>query len=656
MRCDAMNKLKSFEGGFSRFDMSTMELPVELSKFDDSGRWLCYVSVALNKQRVSVEPVHGNSGSDLLNENFLYLDDSSLKVVSMEWHLLSSTDTLCVFLGLSNGEIWIYSPVANEIVYKMSTENSYEIQDLKITDNGNYLWCVDSDDVFYKFDVTDFTLKDHFKVETCSQLNKICLVPGDDSKLLAASHSIFLVDVAARKIVQTYPGHISPVTHLFAFNKQCFLSGAINDRFLNVYEIETSMTKAVLVLQSNLTTLSSQNDQSIAATTEDGDVEIFSDPLVASNLASNKRRANSKSKQSNKKVHVKKDSLKPLRVIDVSINLDVLTVCWLQNATIPHFAQLKWQDLPLDYDLEVSTNISKRGGKNDRSLYGTEIAAATNYAEGNAKVTSGDNFRHVNDAIKQWELELIEQERENDNRGDDENLTASLADQLEATSLSRIQVGKKKNSTATTVGTVTVVLSQALQANDHSLLETVLNNQDERVIRDTIFRLKPPLAVILLERLAERIARQTHRQGSLNVWVKWCLIIHGGYLVAIPNLMSSLSSLHSTLKRRSDLLPTLLALESRLEYALNRVPEDPLHEDEEDLEEVLEEQEEDVEYNEELDDAGLIEDGEEDDDEEIGYYEESETEGTVANGLSSDQSDGDGHDSDEAGYSDVEIQ
>lgn len=647
--------------------MSATELPVVLSSYDPDGRYLCYVTVALNKQRISVEPTQkaaSDGGVRLLSENSLYLDDSNLKVCTLQWHYLSNLDTLCVFLGLNNGEVWIYSPAANEVAYKLSTGNSFQVNDIKVSSDGREMWCIDADDFFYKFDLSEFTLKQHFKIEQCVQLNRLCLLDSDSSQLLVASHSIYLVDLSARKVVQTYPGHVSPVTHLRTITKDYFISGAADDRFLNVYDLQTASIKSVLVLQTNLKELSNSGEHSVAATTEDGDVEIFADPLVA-NITNNKRRGN-KSKQSSKKIHGiinKNDKSSSAYFVNVAINRDVINLVWLQNATIPIFAQLQWQDLPTNYDLQISSNLLS---KSDRSLYGTELAAATNYREGNARITSGDNFKHVNDAIKEWELQTTENEIVNEQ--DDEG-TESLADKLEATTLSRINVGKKKNSTATTAGTVTVVLSQALQANDHSLLETVLNNRDERVIKDTIFRLKPPLAVILLERLAERIARQTHRQGPLNVWVKWCLIIHGGYLVAIPNLMSSLSSLHSTLKRRSDLLPRLLVLETRLEYTLNKLHpladvnsyalhEYPQEDEEQQEQKELEDDEEDVEYNEELDDAGLIDDGEEEDDEDEEEDEDDEDEerelvnGNATKTLLQKEDE----ESDDAGYSDVEME
>lgn len=624
--------------------MSGLDVPVVCSEYDEEGRFLCEITIALNRQRVGVQSTDPGAP---VNENVLLLEESNLNVNVVRWGLLESTGSRCVFLGMNSGEVWIYAPAANEVVYKISTGNSSQINDIAV--HGGSLWCVDSQDWIYEFNLGSFAEKQRFQVESCVSLGRLCLLLGEPNTLLVASHCIYWIDIATRKVLQTYPGHTTPVTHLKALNNEYFVSGASGDRFLNVYDLHTGATKTVLVLQSNVQELSHSGEHSVAVTTEDGDVEIFADPVVAN--VTNKRRGN-KSKQASKTIHGSfelngKQSRKPF--LNVSINRDVINLAWLQNATIPSFVQLRWQDLPIDHTVQL---VSKATHTNNHSLYGTEPAAVANYQEGNARVTHGDNFKHVNEVIKEWELELAQQERE-----DEDKVTESLADKLELTSLN---ANKKKASATTTAGTVTVILSQALQSNDHSLLETVLNNRDERVIRDTIFKLKPPLAVILLERLAERISRQTHRQGPLNVWVKWCLIIHGGYLVAIPNLMSSLSSLHSTLKRRSALLPRLMTLEVKLESTLNGIypsedfdevtPESQIPDDSQD------EDEEDVEYNEELDDAGLIENGEEDYEEDEDD-EEDESAGELPDGPQDSKLKQDlaSSEDEEAGYSDVEM-
>lgn len=582
--------------------------PVVLSQYDPTGQYLCYVSIALDKQKISVEPVNKTQNDSLLNENALLLDNSNLKVTCLQWSFLSNNETLCVFIGLNNGEIWLYSPLANEIVVKISTENSYEIKDLFIFSNKQ-LWCIDSNDYIYYFDLTEFQLVDKFKLDGCSQLNKILVI--SDQKLLLASHQIFLVHIVTKECIMTYPGHISPVNNLRLLNNDTFISGAQNDRFLNVYDLDKGSTKSVLVAQSDIVKMVNDNETAVAIITENGIVELFVDPLINS---TNKRRA-LKSKQASRRLKLLQNAQNGIEIpiIDIFIQKDTLNVMYLQNATIPYFHQIIWKQWT-EIDNSVSLNIStkKFNQSRDRTLHGQDIASVVTYKEGNVSVTAGDNFKHVEELIKDWELET--KELEND-RSNDENHIAieSLADKVIA--ISGGDTHKKSKKKGPVTGTVTIILSQALQSNDHSLLENALNNRDERIIRDTIIRLKPSLSVILLERLAERIARQTHRQGALNVWVKWCLIIHGGYLVTTPNLLKTLSSLHSTLRNRGNTLNRLLALETRLDISLNRLkinntPDETLYGDEEQEIGLNIEDEDDVEYNEELDDAGLIEDGE----------------------------------------------
>lgn len=561
--------------------------PVQLSQFDPQGLKICYVSVELDRQRVTVIDTNGQ------NEQSILLDKSSLKVGCVKWAQIG--DVSCVLLGLNEGEIWVYAPAANTIMGKMITGDSFQIKDLAIT-GDSHCWVIDSQDVFYNFEMAGFSLKEKFKVENCEQLNKLCLL--DSEHLLAASHSVSMVHLPSKTVSRTFPGHITPITHLQLVTSGFFITGALNDRFLNVYDIETTITKSVLVLQSNLSQFSLQNDSCVVATTEEGEVEVFEDPLVP--IKGNKRRAN-RSKQCNKRIHTNRTSSGGTVLHSAHLTGDIVQLSWFENVTVPRFASLQWRQLPANFEFVIKTSQKLSKSATSNELHPIEPAAPTSYKEGNASVTSGDNFRHVSDAIRDWENEMAELERLNV-----QPHAESLADRLGQRATTQ---GKRK--TWTTPGTVTVLLSQALQSNDHSLLESALNNKDERMIRDTVSRLRPPLAVLLLERLADRIARQSHRQQQLNIWVKWTLIIHGGYLVSIPNLMSSLSSLHSTLKRRSTLLPRLLVLETRIESTLNTLPQD-----DENLEPLgdSEDEEQDIEYNEELEDA-LMENGEVDEDE-----------------------------------------
>ncbi|SCU83269.1 LAFA_0D02630g1_1 [Lachancea sp. 'fantastica'] len=622
--------------------------PVVLSQYDPSGQYLAYVTVALDKQRISVEPTKPSSKADgLVNENFLYLEDSNLRVTCLEWVTLTSGDSQMVAVGLNSGEIWIYAPAANQIVYKLSTGNADAIHDFKV--QGDIAWCCDRKDTIYRFRMTDFALDDKFKVEGCEDLQKICIVDAD--RILLASHSVSLVQIATRTVERTYPGHITAVTNIKMVNTNTFLTSASNDRFLNLYDLSSGGTTSVLVSQSDVIQVAHYGDLVIAVALEDGSVEIFPDPLVST---SNKRRR-VVSKQSAHRFKVQRPvNEEAVPVVNVSVTADIINFAWLENATVPYCDQKQWRELPAS--CVITKSRPSAGSKNvHRSLHGQDQAAPKSYVEGNATVTSGDNFKHVKEAISELERS-------------DADFEESLADKLAQSSMGPEHSGSKKSKKRATTGTLTVVLSQALKSHDHSLLETVLNNRDEKIIKGTIGRLQPSLAVLLLERLAERIARQSNRQGPLNVWVKWCLIIHGGYLARMPNLTSSLASLHATLRKRAELLPRLQALESRLEFSLNQLDayraRNAISSEELEIGEKrsqVSDDENDVEYNEELDDAGLIEDGEMDYDSDAdGSDGEDDDAGSVSSLPAQSEEQDFINDSGlkpeiEEGYSDVEV-
>lgn len=625
--------------------------PIIRSCYNGDGQYLCYVSVELDKQRVSVVPTSSYDSSVELPS--LLIDESGLRVTQLCW--FGAQDIQCVLIGLSNGEIWIYSPLANEIVTKLSTTNGHAITGMDV--NSAYIWCCDANDMLYQFDAKSYQLLKHFKVDNVKALTQLTIF--NDEQLLLASHSIYLVSLSDKKVLLTYPGHITPVSKLTKLNNQYFISSASSDRFLNIYDVQSGETKNILVSNSNIVNYRADKENDIIVTTESGSVEVFKDVLVSSDITSTKKRSRvKKSKQPDNIINLvsEQDQKKSFPVLDAFIKSRLLSLVWFSNVTVPRFVDLNLENIPRDYQHQVDSKLRQKNFNDSRSLYGTDVASTKAYKEGNATITSGDNYRHVTQAIQDWEKELQEKEK----AGEDTSGDLSLQDKLEASNFSKLSNNFAKNKISTSsdkltksaivAGTVTTVLAQALQSNDHSLLETVLNNRDERVIRDTILRLKAPLAIILLERLAERIARQSHRQGPLNIWVKWCLIIHGAYLVNIPNLMSSLASLHSTLRKRAELLPKLMGLEARL----NNVVISPTSK--EDLEDEVtvefDEDEEDVEYNEDLDDAGLIDDGEEE--YETGSEEEdddSEVEGDDKQALEED----DDSEADEEGYSDVEV-
>ena len=151
---------------------------------------------------------------------------------------------------------------------------------------------------------------------------------------------------------------------------------------------------------------------------------------------------------------------------------------------------------------------------------------------------------------------------------------------------------------------LTRTLIQALHSSDTRLLEMCLTHSDPTLIRNTVRRLPPQLAIPLITSCVERLGKHNNVKGggggassqrgsSLVAWVKTVLVIHAGHLMTvrsqltfvilyvcgrfklhynqIPDLVTRLSGLHTTLTARLNLHDSLLSLSGRLDMVLSQI-------------------------------------------------------------------------------------
>lgn len=147
---------------------------------------------------------------------------------------------------------------------------------------------------------------------------------------------------------------------------------------------------------------------------------------------------------------------------------------------------------------------------------------------------------------------------------------------------------KKTNSDtpqAVPAASLTRTLIQALHSSDSGLLETCLAHSNATLIQNTVKRLPSQLAVPLVTACVERLGRGkrvgrgkgggggagAQRGTGLVRWVRAVLVVHGGHLLTIPDLVARLSGLHATLTSRLALQESLLALSGRLDMVLSQI-------------------------------------------------------------------------------------
>lgn len=627
-----------------------MSGPTICSRFDPSLTYLALAVSALDTHQVKVQSLVLTQ--DLLNATFSM--PKGAKLASVEW-ISSQLIALCQ----TNGIIVIYSPSSNSIVAELESPLNLEVTDFHYSSISHTGWSADINGNIFEWDMHNYKLVQRFALsdmlETSEHVSRLSTVMYDHQPhLLVGTHNVYLVDVLDKKIVKTFPAHVQRIISLqpVAGNEDLFLTAAEGDRFANIYSISKLSTKAVLVAESAIqqVTIGVHDNQSIvAAIVENGLLELFKDPFSFDQTLPEETSLKKKRKQLAAGVKSKRSdaALKFSRPADeirtpddenlyinaVAATDSVLHVTWTDNATLARFDALPWlKNAEFAFSGSQVITESKQAIQTPaHAQNGHDAAAPKLYNEHHSVVTEGNAFQ----------LDL-----EDDDEDEDETLAEKL-EKLGDTANGQLKAEKKKLNRHT-AGTLTVVLSQALKNNDHGLLETVLTNRDPLVVQNTISRLNSSLAVVLLDRLSERITRQQLRFDQLNYWLKWIIIIHGGVLLSMPNVSNQLLSLHAVLTKKASTLPRLLELQGRLNmlHLQNALKKEILagNQNQNDYDDA----DTDVEYVEEVDDAiaaGLV-----DSDDEIS--EDIDMDG-VDDFEDSDLEDA-GEEVDEDGLSDVE--
>lgn len=591
-----------------------MSGPLLFAKFDQSHTNLALVVQALDNHQVRVQALV--LAQDSLNT--LFQLRSGQKVTAIEW----ISDTLLA-LALTSGAVLIYSPSTNQIIKELESPTNVAIADLHYSKITNSAWAVDKNGTLCEWDVYSYTLLQQLSLvelldttETVTKLSTI--IYNEEPTLLVGTHSVYMVDLVGRQVVARFPGHVQPIIAIVPaqHDPDLVLTAAEGDRFINVYSISKNTTRSVLVASSTIRqmTLAGTTELSVVSViTENGSLEIFKDPLTfdiqprETSKKKRKQQVGARSKHCDATIQysrppseIRNPDDEHLFINAISATESHLHMTWLENDLLCRFDSVQWQN-DGEFTLSGDKTITKSKQNNKATLHaqgGHDVAAPRLYNEHHTVITEGGAF--------QDEVESMED--------DDE----SLADKLEKISSesSRKNDQSRKRLQKHTAGSLTVVLSQALRNSDQALLETVLVNRDLNIVQSTIARLDSSLAVVLLDRLAEKITRQQQRFDQMNFWLKWIIIIHGGVWSSLPNVSHKLANLHSVLNKKASKLPRLLELQGRLSMLeqQNSLKKEILKggsiEGDHDAED-------DVEYIEEVDDAveaGILEDEEEDDD------------------------------------------
>ena len=400
---------------------------------------------------------------------------------------------------------------------------------------------------------------------------------------LCGSHKVYAVsyDNPGPREALEFAATTTPIrTILASDDNKLFLSAAETDRFINIFSFEEKNLKGSLVTESDVRIITIHENRILVAVTADGTVELFQNPFTP--VRSLERRGSS-TRKADAVVRVTRATTSlAVTVANACIQGDEIVLACLEGGVSLSFERMRWSSaetgaLVLAGHVDISRHVGV-GATASGAMDGPRHAVDSM----RVAVVGGDDLRNVETGdlslVEESSAEEEEEEEETDREGDDghdgaeqtfgekaQALKVSEASKAPESEVTRLREVSSAVVKAPATGSLTTVLTQALQTEDNSLLESCLHSTDDEAILATIRRLNSSLAVTLLERLAERIARHPERARPLGNWVKWIAVAHGGYLVTLPDLVSQISELHQIVSARANSMSKLLSLQGRLE-------------------------------------------------------------------------------------------
>lgn len=533
----------------------------QLSRFDPSLTQYASVTTALSQHKIRVQAVSGTNAS-LQPVEFVL--EKGTTVTALKWTRNpsvaqssatrrkktktdegSSSEEFLVSVGTNRGDILTFSPAQAKLVSALRGGHSLPVADFDVDAAHGVSYSLDNRgtiNVWKGSSVERSVEKAGAKLLTVLPSGQVLLAThnlavfgprGPDSQAVSFDEPLFDI-----------PSHTSTVTQLSVYGD--LVAAVAGDRLINVVSVSAKKISMVLMAEAGVHQVS-LNGEFLGALTEGGSAEFFNLAQTNGTTPKKNKRKSTVSKSSFASLDIERAT----KVAGQALTIDTVALSPKDafysytergHAQFAHVALTALESEPtmtVVHEPKASTNH-----------YTEERTVPVQYDEEDATVAAGDDYANLENA---------------EDSDDDDPEAATLAEKMEALKRESKPTKGSSGVAPPTMGSLSTVLTQAIKSDDDDLLESCLLFRDEEGIKSTVQRLNSSLAVLLLERLAAKMTAQPSRGRQFNAWIKWVMVAHGGYLVTVPHLLSTVSKLHKALNTRVNTLDRLLALEGRLE-------------------------------------------------------------------------------------------
>ncbi|KAM6083491.1 WD repeat-containing protein 43 isoform 2-T2 [Chlamydotis macqueenii] len=457
-------------------------------------------------------------------------------------------DTLAI--GTAVGSILLYSTVKGELQSKLDGGHDSRVNCVRWHHDNCCLYSCSEDKHIVEWNTQTCKVKCKWKGDN-SSVTSLCISP-DGKMLLSAGRTIKLWDLETKEVYRHFTGHATSVSSLMfttvkpmnenkpfdGITGLYFLSGAIHDRLLSVWQIRSDRKEKNAVMSFTVTdeptfidlTVSEVKEEPVklAVVCRDGQLHLFEHIL---NGYCKKPLTSNCTIQIATPGNEGDPTPKPVPILAAAFCTDKQSLLLVYGNTLQPIIEKVVKTPVVNSDTKVLVP----------GIPGHSTAVKT--------PSSGK-----------------EKKKNKRKPGETEE---SIEERLEALD---IDVSKVKTPGGLPqTDSFAVLLVQGLESNDAEILNRVLNTRKENVIKNTVARMPIHAVIPLLHELTKRLQGNPYSASLMVRWLKSVFTLHASYLSTLPDLIPQLGMLYQLMESRVKTLQKLSRLHGRLFILVTQV-------------------------------------------------------------------------------------
>ncbi|KAE8392048.1 Dip2/Utp12 family-domain-containing protein [Aspergillus alliaceus] len=290
-------------------------------------------------------------------------------------HGLDQGDVVVAF-GTSASDIRMYSPTEDKIVGTLVGAHDEGVNDFKFTLNkpAQEGWSVGGDNKLVQWDLRTGKSTKIINLPSSSVVSSLARPLPSNPPVICASQTPYIIDIDNDDAPIAFPAMRNSIRTLLTSSTVSASTGLFlgsdNDRYINVFDLESRKLVMNLVAEKEVSSLSlytgsvpktgdalALEKQALAAVTDDGTIELFTRPFVlpkdlqgakaATNLKA-KGRQMTRRAEGSIKITRSEDSDALVPVVTASFQGRDLVIAWAEGGVIPIFERVAWLDESTD--------------------------------------------------------------------------------------------------------------------------------------------------------------------------------------------------------------------------------------------------------------------------------------------------------------------